>query len=57
MNKDPCSRNTYSSCVNRIMNEKQLLELIHCKKLDLSQEETSKRINAPELETQRVSAD
>lgn len=56
MTKDPRSRNTFSSCVNRIMNEKQLLEQIECTRLNLSPAETSIRINNPELETKRVAS-
>lgn len=48
------SRNSYKSCINRIMNEKQCLELHRCTELGLSPEETDRRINAPELEGNRV---
>lgn len=48
------SRNSFKSCINRIMNEKQCLEHHRCTQLGLSPEEINLRINAPELEGVRV---
>lgn len=43
--KKPQTRNSYSSCVNRIMNEKQLLLKIKLERKGLDWREIDKRIN------------